>query len=103
MVSVPDASEYASYFGRYISQVEGNDLFAALTSGMENTLALLAPLTETQALHRYAARIQLQRQDFNGRYLTIRRDDLRILAAVFGHGSEEFGARLEALGLRAQV
>lgn len=54
MVSVPDASEYASYFGRYISQVEGNNLFAALTSGMENTLALLAPLTETQALHRYA-------------------------------------------------
>ena len=58
---------------------------------------------DVEALSRYAARIQVQRQDFNGRYLTIRRDDLRVLAAVFGHGSDEFGARLEALGLRARV
>jgi len=58
---------------------------------------------DVEALARYAARIQVQRQDFNGRFLTIRRDDLRVLAAVFGHGSEEFGARLEALGLRARV
>jgi transcriptional regulator with XRE-family HTH domain len=58
---------------------------------------------DVEALSRYAARIQVQRQDFNGRYLTIRRDDLRVLAAVFGHASEDFGARLEALGLRARV
>jgi transcriptional regulator with XRE-family HTH domain len=58
---------------------------------------------DAEALGRYAARIQLQRQDFNGRYLTIRREDLRVLAAVFGHGVDDFGARLEALGLRARV
>lgn len=58
---------------------------------------------DTEALARYATRIQLQRQDFNGRYLTIRRDDLRVLAAVFGQGADDFGARLEALGLRARV
>jgi transcriptional regulator with XRE-family HTH domain len=58
---------------------------------------------DAEALGRYAGRIQLQRQDFNGRYLTIRRDDLRVLAAVLGQGFDEFGSRLEALGLRANV
>ncbi len=58
---------------------------------------------DAQALARYAARVQVQRQDFNGRLLTIRRDDLRILAAVFGRSFEEFGARLDELGLRATV
>ena len=54
MVSVPDASEYAGYFGRYISQVEGTDLFAALAAGMARTQALLGGLDDSQALHRYA-------------------------------------------------
>ena len=50
---------------------------------------------------RYAATIQLQRQDFNGRMLTIRRDDLRVLAAVLGRSPDELGVRLDELGLRA--
>lgn len=54
MVTVPDPSEYAPYFGQYISQVEGIDLFKALTTGMEATQELLRPLTEQQGLHRYA-------------------------------------------------
>jgi hypothetical protein len=35
--------------------------------------------------------------------LTIRRDDVRVLAAVFGWRPEEVGARLDSLGLRARV
>lgn len=58
---------------------------------------------DAQALSRYAARVQVQRQDFNGRYLTLRRDDLRVIAAIFGRSFEEFGSRLEAMGLRARV
>jgi transcriptional regulator with XRE-family HTH domain len=49
---------------------------------------------------RYAATIQLQRQDFNGEMLTIRHDDLRVLAAVMGRSPEELGGRLDELGLR---
>lgn len=56
---------------------------------------------EASVLSRYAATIQLQRQDFNGRLLTIRRDDLRVLAAVLGRTPEELGSRLLQLGLRA--
>ncbi len=50
---------------------------------------------------RYAATIQLQRQDFNGQMLTIRNDDLRVLAAVMGRSPDELGGRLDELGLRA--
>jgi transcriptional regulator with XRE-family HTH domain len=49
---------------------------------------------------RYAATIQLQRQDFNGQMLTIRHDDLRVLAAVMGRSPDDLGGRLEELGLR---
>jgi transcriptional regulator with XRE-family HTH domain len=56
---------------------------------------------DAQILSRYATTIQLERQDFNGRLLTIRRDDLRILAAVLGRSIDELGARFEQLGLRA--
>jgi len=67
-------------------------------------LVRLHDLSEPEAavLSRYAATIQLQRQDFNGRLLTIRRDDLRVLAAVLGRRPEELGARLRDLGLRAR-
>jgi transcriptional regulator with XRE-family HTH domain len=56
---------------------------------------------DASVIARYAATIQLQRQDFNGQMLTIRNDDLRVLAAVMGHSPEELGSRLETLGLRA--
>jgi transcriptional regulator with XRE-family HTH domain len=56
---------------------------------------------DAQILSRFATSIQLERQDFNGRMLTIRRSDIRVLAAVMGRAIEELGARLEQLGLRA--
>ena len=51
---------------------------------------------------RYAATIQLQRQDFNGQMLTIRHDDLRVLAAVMGRSPDDLGTRLVELGLRVK-
>ncbi len=56
---------------------------------------------DAATVNRYATSIQLQRQDFNGRMLTIRRDDLRVLAAALGRTAEELGAHLDRLGLRA--
>ena len=47
--------------------------------------------TTPRCIARYAATIQLQRQDFNGQMLTIRHDDLRVLAAV--HGPQPRGPR----------
>jgi transcriptional regulator with XRE-family HTH domain len=56
---------------------------------------------DAAVISRYASTIQLQRQDFNGRILTIRRDDMRVLAAVLGRSADELGVRLDQLGLRA--
>jgi transcriptional regulator with XRE-family HTH domain len=65
-------------------------------------LVRLSQLKEPDAevLARYASTIQLQRQDFNGRMLTIRRDDVRVLAAVLGRTPDNLGQRLDELGLR---
>ena len=58
---------------------------------------------DAEVLARYAATIQLQRQDFNGRMLTIRRDDVRVLAAVLGRTPDNLGVRLDELGLRVGI
>ena len=49
---------------------------------------------------RYLRMIQVQRQDFNGRVLTIRRDDMRAIAAILGVGEDAVDRRLDELGLR---
>lgn len=56
--------------------------------------------TEAETLSRYVRMIQVQRQDFNGRVLTIRRDDMRAIAAILGVGEEGAARRLDDLGLR---
>jgi transcriptional regulator with XRE-family HTH domain len=77
----------------------------AAQNGFTIDLTQLADIEDPEAavLARYAATIQLQRQDFNGRMLTIRRDDLRVLAAVLGRRIEDLPPRLEQLGLRANA
>lgn len=52
-----------------------------------------------EMLRRYVAMIQVQRQDFNGRVLTIRRDDLRAIACVLDTPSDHATERLEQLGI----
>ena len=44
-------------------------------------------------LNRYLTMIQVQRQDFNGRMLTIRRDDLRAIACILGVAVDGAGRR----------
>jgi hypothetical protein len=39
------------------------------------------------------------RQDFSGSVLTIRRDDLRLLALLIEHSEEAFAERMEELGV----
>ncbi|MCU0311147.1 MAG: transcriptional regulator [Acidimicrobiales bacterium] len=54
---------------------------------------------EADMLNRYLTMIQVQRQDFNGRVLTIRKDDLRAIACILGVGPDLAGDRLDDLGL----
>ena len=52
---------------------------------------------EAEMLHRYASMIQMQRQDFNGRVLTIRGDDLRTIACLIGTDLERIPRDVLAL------
>lgn len=54
---------------------------------------------EAETLRRYCRMIQVQRQDFNGKVLTIRRDDMRAIAAILGVGEEQSAFRLAELEL----
>jgi hypothetical protein len=43
--------------------------------------------------------VQVQRQDFNGKVITIREGDLRVMASMFGRSVEALASRLDELGL----
>jgi hypothetical protein len=55
--------------------------------------------SEAAVIDRYLKIIQVKRQDFNGRVLTIRRDDLQALAAIIGTTVEDAPQRLVELNL----
>jgi transcriptional regulator with XRE-family HTH domain len=58
---------------------------------------------ERELLTRYLTQIQRQRQDYNGRVLTIRREDLRAIACMFEMTPEALQRRLTDLGVRIPV
>jgi transcriptional regulator with XRE-family HTH domain len=88
-----------------INLAESGTTSMSLDTGYTIDLTKLGDVDDPDAaiLSRYARTIQLQRQDFNGKMLTIRRDDLRVLAAVLDRGVEELGLRFDQLGLRAST
>ena len=57
---------------------------------------------ESEMLSRYLRMIQVQRQDFNGRVLTIRRDDMRAIACILDVKEDQAPQRLSAMGLRLE-
>jgi transcriptional regulator with XRE-family HTH domain len=64
-------------------------------------LQMLADLggPEGDMLNRYVRTIQIQRQDFNGRMLTIRKDDVRAIGCILGVATDRTLDRLDQLGL----
>jgi transcriptional regulator with XRE-family HTH domain len=55
---------------------------------------------EREFLTRYVVQIQRQRQDYNGRVLTIRHDDLRAIACMLDTSPDALQQRLTDLGVR---
>jgi transcriptional regulator with XRE-family HTH domain len=58
---------------------------------------------ERDLLRRFLSMIQVHRQDFNGRMITIRAEDVRAIACLFGVTPDSMGARLDELGLLVNV
>ncbi|MCB2224236.1 MAG: helix-turn-helix domain-containing protein [Actinobacteria bacterium] len=59
--------------------------------------------TEADIFDRFLRSIQMMRQDFNGKVLTIRRDDLRLLALLVDEPEAAFKKRLVELGLASDA
>jgi uncharacterized damage-inducible protein DinB len=49
----PEADEYASYYGKYVTLINDDDIVAALTAQLDNTVACLRGLSEAQGQHAY--------------------------------------------------
>jgi transcriptional regulator with XRE-family HTH domain len=54
---------------------------------------------ERDLLRRFLSMIQVHRQDFNGRMITIRAEDVRAISCLFGVTPDAMGKRLDELGL----
>jgi len=54
VIQRPDDTEYASYYGRYITLVPAGDILTTLVHQNEATMALLRGLSESQGGFRYA-------------------------------------------------
>ena len=113
-ISVPRLQRLARFYSVPVDQLlprlEGDDSAIDLTDtvaagAVTIDLTRLETLegAEAEMLKRYLRMIQVQRQDFNGRVLTIRRDDQRALAAIMGVDPERTASMLTDMGLSLQA
>ncbi|MBV8959301.1 MAG: transcriptional regulator [Actinobacteria bacterium] len=84
------------------------DVTAAGQAGRDRIVIDLTRLESLESpnrdlLGRYLRLIQVEREDFNGRVLTIRQDDLRSLATLFDTTPEAMRRHLDELGVRLHV
>ncbi len=108
-LSLPRLDRLAQFYNVPIEQLLPREITgtetAALESPINKKLAIdVSKLMELRGspfemLARYLRLIQVQRQDFNGRVITVRGDDTRAIAAMLDVPVDQVGSRLEALGL----
>lgn len=112
-ISVPRLERLAQFYAVPVDQLLPRAPNVGVTPGLVDlteqtgragvTLDLTSleevPGPEGEMLSRYLTMIQVQRQDFNGRVLTVREDDLRAVACILGVDFDHAVDRLSDLGL----
>ncbi len=109
-LSVPRLDRLAQFYSVPVEQLlpremSGSEAAVALASPVNKKLAIdVAKLVQLKGapfemLARYLKLIQVQRQDFNGRVITVRGDDTRSIAAMLDVPVDQVGDRLAALDL----
>jgi transcriptional regulator with XRE-family HTH domain len=108
-VSVARLSQLADFYGVPVPRILPEDGGRAPKRGAPDANVVLdleelqrIPRPEREALERFASTIQLRRGDYNGRVLSIRRDDLVFLGLLYELPSEELAVKLRQWGLLAQ-
>jgi transcriptional regulator with XRE-family HTH domain len=99
-LSVPRLHRLAGYYGVPVVQLLPPDPAAvvidpdreSVTIDLERLGSLAGP--EGAMIERFLSSIQMERQDFNGKVLTVRSDDLRLLSRLIGE-SDEFTDRID--------
>jgi transcriptional regulator with XRE-family HTH domain len=66
-------------------------------------LAALERLPEAAPVYRYAHAIAMERGDYNGRVISLRHDDVRMLGAVYQLAENQFVERLREWGVLADA
>jgi transcriptional regulator with XRE-family HTH domain len=87
--------------GRIRRQLRPWDGHEKVTVDLSKLNAVSGP--ERDLLRRFLSMIQVQRQDFNGRMITIRAEDIRAIACLFGVTPDVMSRRLDELGLRVSA
>jgi len=110
-ISVPRLQRLAKFYNVPVDQLLPHDEGPDFPGGTEGTaesrkvaidLAKLEemPGKQFEMLGRFLRMIQLQRQDFNGRVLTIRANDLPAIAVMLEVGADDVVRVIDDLGLR---
>jgi transcriptional regulator with XRE-family HTH domain len=106
-LSMPRLRRLAAFFqvpiGQFVPPEDGAtpSIVPLPSGGVTVDLTAIERLegSEAQVFDRFLRAIQVMRQDFNGKVLTIRRDDLRLLALLLEQNEDAFAERLSKLGL----
>jgi transcriptional regulator with XRE-family HTH domain len=104
-VTVQKLAELADFYGVPVAELlpEGVPPVTATEAAPRLVIDLerlaQVPAEEAGPLSRYAASIQSQRGDYNGRVLSIRHDDLRSLAVIYNQSANDLADQLVAWGV----
>jgi transcriptional regulator with XRE-family HTH domain len=107
-ISVPRLERLAKFYNVPVDQLLPrddvsipNESEAAATRKIAVDLVKLSQLSGNpfEMLIRFLKMIQVQRQDFNGKVITVRGDDTRAIAAMLDVPVDQVGDRLDALDL----
>ena len=103
-VTVQRLAQLADFYGVPVAELlpegvpaAGGEVPARLVIDLEQLQAL--PDEQIGPLHRYAATIQSQRGDYNGRVLSIRQEDLRSLAVIYDKSPADLAEQLIEWGV----
>ncbi len=110
-LSMPRLHRLARFFGVPVSQMLPPDEATGATQQPRGGGHLTINLTRLDALsgpdavvvERFLRAIQVMRQDFNGKVLTLRGDDLRTLAILLDQSEDAFSSRLLKLGVAVKA